>query len=104
MGLRNILRDDGLSYGDNVEQLTFLPRETLTIHREDFWATTSNKQLNFVQHIFSSLRMHGRAAVVLPDNVLFEGCAGETVRRELLKQGDLHTILRLLTGLFYARA
>lgn len=77
-------------------------RETLTIHREDFWATTSNKQLNFVQHIFSSLTMHGRAAVVLPDNVLFEGGAGETVRRELLKQGDLHTILRLPTGLFYA--
>jgi type I restriction enzyme M protein len=78
-------------------------RETLTIHREDFWATTSNKQLNFVQHIFSSLKMHGRAAVVLPDNVLFEGGAGETVRRELLKQGDLHTILRLPTGLFYAQ-
>ncbi len=78
-------------------------RETLTIHREDFWATTSNKQLNFVQHIFSSLKMHGRAAVVLPDNVLFEGGAGETVRRELMKQGDLHTILRLPTGLFYAQ-
>ena len=78
-------------------------RETLTIHREDFWATTSNKQLNFVQHIFSSLKMHGRAAVVLPDNVLFEGGAGETVRRELLKQSDLHTILRLPTGLFYAQ-
>jgi len=78
-------------------------RETLTIHREDFWATTSNKQLNFVQHIFSSLKMHGRAAVVLPDNVLFEGGAGETVRRELLKQGDLHTVLRLPTGLFYAQ-
>ena len=78
-------------------------RETLTIHRDDFWATTSNKQLNFVQHIFSSLKMHGRAAVVLPDNVLFEGGAGETVRRELLKQGDLHTILRLPTGLFYAQ-
>lgn len=78
-------------------------RETLTIHRDDFWATTSNKQLNFVQHIFSSLKMHGRAAVVLPDNVLFEGGAGETVRRELLKQGDLHTVLRLPTGLFYAQ-
>ena len=78
-------------------------RETLTIQREDFWATTSNKQLNFVQHIFSSLKMNGRAAVVLPDNVLFEGGAGETVRRELLKQGDLHTILRLPTGLFYAQ-
>ena len=78
-------------------------RETLTIHREDFWATTANKQLNFVQHIFSSLKMHGRAAVVLPDNVLFEGGAGETVRRELLQQGELHTILRLPTGLFYAQ-
>ncbi|KNZ33044.1 MAG: DNA methyltransferase [Methylibium sp. NZG] len=78
-------------------------RETLTIHRDDFWATTSNKQLNFVQHIFSSLKMHGRAAVVLPDNVLFEGGAGETVRRELLKQSELHTILRLPTGLFYAQ-
>ncbi len=80
-----------------------ISRETLTIQREDFWATTSNKQLNFVQHIFSSLKMHGRAAVVLPDNVLFEGGAGETVRRELMKQGDLHTILRLPTGLFYAQ-
>jgi type I restriction enzyme M protein len=78
-------------------------REALTIQRDDFWATTSNKQLNFVQHIFSSLKMHGRAAVVLPDNVLFEGGAGETVRRELLKQGDLHTVLRLPTGLFYAQ-
>jgi type I restriction enzyme M protein len=80
-----------------------ISRETLTIQRDDFWATTSNKQLNFVQHIFSSLKMHGRAAVVLPDNVLFEGGAGETVRRELMKQGDLHTILRLPTGLFYAQ-
>ncbi len=78
-------------------------RDALTVHRDDFWATTSNKQLNFVQHIFSSLKMHGRAAVVLPDNVLFEGGAGETVRRELLKQGDLHTVLRLPTGLFYAQ-
>ena len=86
--------------GDGSHKST---RETLTIHREDFWATTSNKQLNFVQHIFSSLKMHGRAAVVLPDNVLFEGGAGETVRRELLKQGDLHTVLRLPTGLFYAQ-
>ena len=78
-------------------------REALTIHRDDFWATTSNKQLNFVQHIFSSLKMNGRAAVVLPDNVLFEGGAGEIVRRELLKQGELHTLLRLPTGIFYAQ-
>ena len=78
-------------------------REALTIHRDDFWATTSNKQLNFAQHIFSSLKMNGRAAVVLPDNVLFEGGAGETVRRELLEQGELHTLLRLPTGIFYAQ-
>jgi type I restriction enzyme M protein len=78
-------------------------RETLTIHRDDFWATTSNKQLNFVQHIFSTLKQHGRAAVVVPDNVLFEGGAGETVRRELLKRADVHTLLRLPTGIFYAQ-
>lgn len=78
-------------------------RETLTIHRDDFWATTSNKQLNFVQHIFSTLKQHGRAAVVVPDNVLFEGGAGETIRRELLKRGDVHTLLRLPTGIFYAQ-
>ena len=78
-------------------------RQTLTIHREHYWATTSNKQLNVVQHIFSSLKMHSRAAVVLPDNVLFEGGAAETVHRELLKPGDLHTILRLPTGLFCAQ-
>jgi type I restriction enzyme M protein len=78
-------------------------RETLTIHRDDFWATTSNKQLNFVQHIFSTLKQHGRAAVVVPDNVLFEGGAGETIRRELLKRADVHTLLRLPTGIFYAQ-
>ena len=66
-------------------------RESLTINRDDFWATTSNKQLNFVQHIFTILKQHGRAAMVVPDNVLFEGGAGETVRRELLKQADVHT-------------
>ena len=86
--------------GDGSQKST---REALTIHRDDFWATTSNKQLNFVQHIFSSLKMNGRAAVVLPDNVLFEGGAGETVRRELLRQGELHTLLRLPTGIFYAQ-
>jgi hypothetical protein len=65
--------------------------------------TTSNKQLNFLQHIFTILKQHGRAAVVLPDNVLFEGGAGETIRRELLKQADVHTLLRLPTGIFYAQ-
>jgi type I restriction enzyme M protein len=78
-------------------------KESLTINRDDFWATTSNKQLNFLQHIFTILKQHGRAAVVLPDNVLFEGGAGETIRRALLKQADVHTLLRLPTGIFYAQ-
>ena len=77
-------------------------KESLIINRDDFWASTSNKQLNFLQHIFTILKQHGRAAVVLPDNVLFEGGAGETIRRELLKQADVHTLLRLPTGIFYA--
>ncbi len=77
-------------------------REEREIERGDFWATTANKQLNFVQHIASLLEIDGRAAVVLPDNVLFEGGAGETIRRRLLKQYDLHTMLRLPTGIFYA--
>lgn len=76
--------------------------DELTYNRQDFWATTSNKQLNFVQHIRSMLKTSGRAAVVVPDNVLFEGGAGETIRRKLLDNTDLHTILRLPTGIFYA--
>jgi type I restriction enzyme M protein len=75
----------------------------LTYNRQDFWATTSNKQLNFVQHIWSMLKTTGSAAVVVPDNVLFEGGAGETIRRKLLQMTDLHTILRLPTGIFYAQ-
>ena len=77
-------------------------KDELTYNRQDFWATTSNKQLNFVQHIRSQLRSTGRAAVVVPDNVLFEGGAGETVRKRLMANTDLHTILRLPTGIFYA--
>jgi type I restriction enzyme M protein len=77
--------------------------DDLTYSRQDFWATTSNKQLNFVQHIRSMLRTTGRAAVVVPDNVLFEGGAGETVRQNLLKTTELHTVLRLPTGIFYAQ-
>jgi type I restriction enzyme M protein len=76
--------------------------DDLTYNRQDFWATTSNKQLNFVQHIRTMLKTTGRAAVVVPDNVLFEGGAGEIVRQNLLKTTDLHTILRLPTGIFYA--
>ena len=77
-------------------------KDDLTYNRQDFWATTSNKQLNFVQHIRSMMKTTGRAAVVVPDNVLFEGGAGETVRKKLLETTDLHTILRLPTGIFYA--
>ena len=77
-------------------------RDDLEIVREDFWTTTANKQLNFVQHIKTILEINGRAAVVLPDNVLFEGGAGETIRRRLLKEFDVHTLLRLPTGIFYA--
>ena len=73
------------------------------IVRDDFWATTSNKQLNFVQHVKTLLKIHGRAAVVVPDNVLFEGGAGETIRRKLLQECDVHTLLRLPTGIFYAQ-
>ena len=83
--------DDGRRTKDNLE-----------IVRDDFWVTTSNKQLNFIQHIKTIMDINGRAAVVLPDNVLFEGGAGETLRRRLLKEFDVHTLLRLPTGIFYA--
>ena len=75
----------------------------LTCNLQDFRASTSNKQLNFVQHIRTMLKTTGRTAVVVPDNVLFEGGAGETIRRKLLENTDLHTILRLPTGVFYAQ-
>ncbi len=78
-------------------------KEKETIEREDFWSTTSNKQLNFVQHVKTLLKQHGRAAIVVPDNVLFEGGAGEMIRRKLLHECDVHTLLRLPTGLFYAQ-
>ena len=77
-------------------------REQALVVREDFLADTSNKQLNFVQHIQTILDTHGRAAVVLPDNVLFEGGAGTAVRKRLLASCDVHTMLRLPTGIFYA--
>jgi type I restriction enzyme M protein len=86
-----MIGDDGKKSKDNLE-----------IVRDDFWVTTSNKQLNFVQHIKTIMEIHGRAAVVLPDNVLFEGGAGETLRKRLLKEFDVHTLLRLPTGIFYA--
>lgn len=79
------------------------PAGSVDINRPDFYVETKNNQLNFLQHIMVMLKSGGRAAVVLPDNVLFEGNAGETIRKELLKNFNLHTILRLPTGIFYAQ-
>lgn len=79
------------------------PAGSVEISRDDFYVDTKNNQLNFLQHMMVSLKQGGRAAVVLPDNVLFEGNAGEVVRKELLKNFNLHTILRLPTGIFYAQ-
>jgi type I restriction enzyme M protein len=76
--------------------------DKISYERDDFWATTSNKQLNFVQHVYSMLKENGRAAVVVPDNVLFESGAGEKIRRALLQRCDVHTLLRLPTGIWYA--
>ena len=78
------------------------PAGSVDINRDDFYTETSNNQLNFLQHIMSLLKDGGRAAVVLPDNVLFEGGSGETIRKKLLEDFNLHTILRLPTGIFYA--
>ncbi len=77
-------------------------RGTLSYERDDFWASTSNKQLNFLQHVKTILKNNGRCAIVVPDNILFEGGAGETVRRGMLEQMNCHTLLRLPTGIFYA--
>jgi type I restriction enzyme M protein len=76
--------------------------DKISYQRPDFWATTSNKQLNFVQHVYSMLKESGRAAVVVPDNVLFEGGVGEKIRRILLQRCDVHTLLRLPTGIWYS--
>ncbi len=86
-----IVGEDGKSQTDKI-----------SYQRKDFWATTSNKQLNFVQHVYSMLKKTGRAAVVVPDNVLFEGGAGEKIRRTLLQLCDVHTLLRLPTGIWYS--
>lgn len=76
--------------------------EKISYERPDFWVTTSNKQLNFVQHVYSMLKEGGRAAMVVPDNVLFEGGAGEKIRRALLQRCEVHTLLRLPTGIWYS--
>ena len=77
-------------------------KDDTAYERDDFWVSTKNKQLNFVQHVKTLLKENGLAAMVVPDNVLFEGGAAETVRRNLLKQYEVHTLLRLPTGIFYA--
>jgi type I restriction enzyme M protein len=77
--------------------------DELVVRRPDFWAETANKQLNFLQHVWTLLRPGGRAAVVVPDNVLFESGAASIIRRRIVEQGDVHTILRLPPGLFYAQ-
>lgn len=79
------------------------PAGSVEINRPDFYVETKNNQLNFLQHIMVMLKPNGRAAVVLPDNVLFEGNAGEIIRKKLLSDFNLHTILRLPTGIFYAQ-
>lgn len=77
-------------------------KEELVYNRQDFWTTSSNKQFNFLQHIYTLLNENGKAAVVLPDNVLFEKeSGGLTIRKKLLEKTNLHTILRLPTGIFY---
>jgi type I restriction enzyme M protein len=85
-----IVRDDGE-----------IDTEREDYDRQDFFVTTSNKQLDFLQHIMTVLAENGRAAVVMPDSVLFEGGAGETIRRRLLHNFDFHTLVRLPTGIFY---
>ena len=79
------------------------PSGSVEINRDDFYVETKNNQLNFLQHMMVMLKNGGRAAVVLPDNVLFEGGAGEVIRKKLLTEFNLHTILRLPTGIFYAQ-
>jgi type I restriction enzyme M protein len=90
------------SIGTTTEEGEIEKDET-TYERQDFVATTKNKQLNFLQHVMTLLKVGGRCAIVVPDNVLFEGGAGEKVRQTLLKTCDVHTLLRLPTGIFYAQ-
>ncbi|MXZ87222.1 MAG: SAM-dependent DNA methyltransferase [Acidimicrobiia bacterium] len=98
------LRDDpGVRFDMVLTNPPFGRSSSDSYEREDFWATTKNKQLNFVQHVVSLLKIGGTAAVVVPDNVLFEAGAGETIRRRLLHDCDVHTLLRLPTGIFYAQ-
>ena len=98
-----LIADPGERYSVVLSNPPFGTSSSVSLERQDFVVATSNKQLNFIQHIMTILDINGRAAVVLPDNVLFEGGAGETLRRKLLADYDLHTMLRLPTGIFYAQ-
>jgi type I restriction enzyme M protein len=98
-----LIADPGERWSVVLSNPPFGTSSSVPVERQDFVVTTSNKQLNFVQHIMTILDINGRAAVVLPDNVLFEGGAGETLRRKLLADYYLHTMLRLPTGIFYAQ-
>lgn len=108
----------GIIYGDTMSpDASKLPKADLILSnppfgtkkggglptRDDFTYPTSNKQLAFLQHIYRGLKPGGRAAVVLPDNVLFEANTGAQIRRDLMDKCNLHTILRLPTGIFYAQ-
>jgi type I restriction enzyme M protein len=110
--------EGGIRYGDTLsEDGAALPKATLVLTnppfgtkkggglptRTDFTYPTSNKQFCFLQHIYRCLLPGGRAAVVLPDNVLFESGVGKDIRRDLMEKCNLHTILRLPTGIFYAQ-
>lgn len=105
--LGDTLSDDGTALKDFDLVLTNPPFGTKkggeTSSRSDFTFTTSNKQLNFLQHIYHSLKRGGRAAVILPDNVLFADGDGEKIRVDLMHKCNLHTVLRLPTGIFYAQ-
>lgn len=110
--------DGGIRYGDTLSpEGQALPKASLILtnppfgtkkggglpSRDDFTYPTSNKQFAFLQHIYRGLKPGGRAAVVLPDNVLFESNVGADIRRDLMDKCNLHTILRLPTGIFYAQ-
>lgn len=117
-GIDSTPGEAGLRYGDTLSpDGAALPKATLILtnppfgtkkggglpSRDDFTFPTSNKQFCFLQHIYRGLLPGGRAAVVLPDNVLFEGNVGKQIRADLMEKCNLHTILRLPTGIFYAQ-
>jgi type I restriction enzyme M protein len=117
-GLGSDPKAAGIRYGDTLSpEGEALPKATLILTnppfgtkkggglptRTDFTYPTSNKQFCFLQHIYRGLKAGGRAAVVLPDNVLFEGSVGKQIRTDLMNKCNLHTILRLPTGIFYAQ-